>query len=60
MLEFTEKVIFAVKRLREETERMVVNGAVKDMEQYRFLMGRLEGYKFVEGAVKDLLDKNPD
>lgn len=60
MLEFAEKVIFAVKRLREETERMVVNGAVKDMEQYRFLMGRLEGYKFVEGAVKDLLDKNPD
>lgn len=60
MLEFAEKVIFAVKRLREETERMVVNGAVKDMEQYRFLMGRLEGYKFVEGAVKDLLDKSPD
>jgi hypothetical protein len=60
MLEFAEKVIFAVRRLREETERMVVNGAVKDMEQYRFLMGRLEGYKFVEGAVKDLLDKNPD
>lgn len=60
MLEFAEKVIFAVRRLREETERMVVNGAVKDMEQYRFLMGRLEGYKFVEEAVKDLLDKNPD
>jgi hypothetical protein len=60
MLEFAEKVLFAVKRLRENTERMVVNGAVKDMEQYRFLMGRLEGYKFVEEAVKDLLDKNPD
>jgi hypothetical protein len=60
MLEFAEKVLFTVKRLRENTERMVVNGAVKDMEQYRFLMGRLEGYKFVEEAVKDLLDKNPD
>jgi hypothetical protein len=60
MLEFAEKVLFAVKRLRENTERMVVNGAVKDMEQYRFLMGRLEGYKFVEEAVKDLLDKNSD
>lgn len=60
MLEFAEKVIFSVRRLRENTERMVVNGSVKDMEQYRFLMGRLEGYKFVEEAVKDLLDKNPD
>ena len=60
MLEFAEKVFFAVKRLREDTERMVVNGAVKDMEQYKFLMGRLEGYKFVEMAVKELLDKNPD
>ena len=60
MLEFAEKVFFAVKRLREDTERMVVNGAVKDMEQYKFLMGRLEGYRFVEDVVKELLDKNPD
>ena len=60
MLEFTEKVLFAVKRLREDTERVVVSGAVKDMEQYKFLMGRLEGYRFVEEVVKDLLDKNPD
>lgn len=60
MLEFAEKVLFSVKRLRENTERMVVNGSVKDMEQYRFLMGRLEGYRFVEDAVKELLDKNPD
>jgi len=25
------------------------------MEQYKFLMGRLEGYKFVEEAVQSLL-----
>lgn len=60
MLEFAEKVLFSVKRLRENTERMIVNGSVKDMEQYRFLMGRLEGYRFVEDSVKELLDKNPD
>jgi hypothetical protein len=60
MLEFTEKVLFAIKRLRDDTERMVVNGAVKDMEQYKFLMGRLEGYRFVEDAVKEILSKNPD
>lgn len=60
MLEFTEKVLFAIKRLREDTERVIVGGAVKDMEQYKFLMGRLEGYRFVEDAVKDILSKNPD
>lgn len=60
MLEFAEKVIIAVRQLRDATERMVVSGAVKDMEQYKFLMGRLEGYRFVEDVVKDLLDKNPD
>jgi len=60
MLEFAEKVLFSVKRLRDDTERLVVNGAVKDMEQYKFLMGRLEGYRFVEEVVKELLNKNPD
>jgi len=60
MLEFAEKTLFAIKRLEKETQDRVVSGAVKDMEQYKFLMGRLEGYKLVEDAVKELLDKNPD
>jgi len=60
MLEFAEQVFFIVSRLRVDTEKLVTAGSVKDMEQYRFLMGRLEGYKFVEEAVKDLLSKNPN
>jgi len=28
------------------------------MEHYKFLMGRIEGYKFVEMAISDLLKKN--
>jgi hypothetical protein len=60
MLEFAEQVFFIVSRLRVDTEKFVTAGSVKDMEQYRFLMGRLEGYKFVEEAVKDLLSKNPN
>jgi hypothetical protein len=40
---------------------MVVSGGVKDMEQYRFLMGRLEGFNFVEEEIKTLIhhDKEP-
>jgi len=31
--------------------------AVKNMEQYRQMMGRLEGYTFVEQVVQDMLRK---
>ena len=60
MLEFAEKTLIAIKNLRRQTEDLLVNGHVKDMEQYRFLMGRLEGYKFVEMEIQDLLGKNQD
>lgn len=60
MLEFTEKTLSAIKGLRRQTEELIVSGGVKDMEQYRFLMGRLEGYKFVEMEIQSLLSKNPD
>ena len=60
MLEFAEKTLMAIKGLRRQTEELIVSGGVKDMEQYRFLMGRLEGYKFVEMEIQELLSKNPD
>lgn len=60
MLEFAERVQVTIRKLREDTAQMLMSGGVKDMEQYRFLMGRLEGYRFVEDAVKDLLSKNRD
>lgn len=60
MLEFAEQVQVAIRRLREDTAQMLMSGGVKDMEQYRFLMGRLEGYRFVEDAVKQVLAKNSD
>lgn len=60
MLEFAERTLIAIKGLRRQTEEILVSGSVKDMEQYRFLMGRLEGYKFVEMEVQELLSKNQD
>ena len=58
MLEFAEETLIAVKNLRRQTEELIVGGNVKDMEQYRFLMGRLEGYKFVEMEIQFLLNKD--
>jgi uncharacterized protein related to proFAR isomerase len=58
MLEFTEEVLNSVLKLRKKSEDVIVGGGVKDMEHYKFLMGRIEGYKFVEMAISDLLKKN--
>ncbi len=55
MLEFTEALLNEIRSLRQQTSNMILNGSVRDMEQYKFLMGRLEGYKFVEESVQALL-----
>lgn len=60
MLQFSESVLHTVRILKKQTEEMVITGTVRDMEQYKFLMGRLEGYKFVENAILALLKENPD
>ena len=60
MLEFTEKLQVAIRSLRRQTEELIVGGSIKDMEHYRFLMGRLEGYKFVELEIQHILNKNKD
>jgi hypothetical protein len=60
MLEFVENLHKAIRVLERDTQDIVTAGKVKDMEQYKFLMGRLEGYRFVREAVNGLLSKNPD
>ena len=60
MLEFAERTLIAIKGLRRQTEDILVSGNVKDMEQYKFLMGRLEGYKFAEMEIQHLLSKDRD
>jgi len=60
MLEFAETVLSSVRRLQKETNETILGGGIRDMEQYKFLMGRLEGFRFVEEAVKELLSKNPN
>jgi hypothetical protein len=60
MLEFAETVFSAIRRLQRESHETILSGGIRDMEQYKFLMGRLEGYRYVEEAVKDLLNKNPN
>jgi hypothetical protein len=60
MLEFAEALLKEIRRLQQDAESLVLNGSISNMERYRFLMGRLEGLRFVEQAVKDLLSKNKE
>ena len=60
MLEFAEALLREIRLLQQDAESLVLNGSISDMERYRFLMGRLEGLRFAEQAVKDLLSKNKE
>ena len=60
MLEFAEAVVKELRKLREDSEAIVLNGTIMDMERYRFMMGRLEGLRMVEDSVKELLSKVTD
>lgn len=57
MLKFTENLLYEIRRMRQDTEQLVISGSMKNMEQYRQMMGRLEGFTFVEQIVDDMLKK---
>jgi hypothetical protein len=58
MLEFAEAVLHDIRQLKADANHIVLNGSMKTMEQYRHMMGRLEGLEFVERAVLDRLNKS--
>lgn len=60
MLKFAESILRELDKTIRDTETMVLGGSVSDMERYRFLMGRLEGLKFAQQSVKDLLKRQTD
>jgi hypothetical protein len=60
MLKFTENLLHEIRRLRQDTEQLVISGSMKNMEQYRQMMGRLEGYSFTEQLIQDALRKDND
>jgi hypothetical protein len=60
MLEFAERVLKEVRKLEQDTSAIVVSGRVSDMEQYRFLMGRLEGIRLVDTLIRQEFNKHTD
>ena len=60
MLEFAERVLKEIRKLESDTEAIVLNGTVSDMERYRFLMGRLEGIRLVDEVIRNEVKKYSD
>lgn len=60
MLLLVEQIQMSIRHLKKQTEEIIVSGGVKDMEHYKYLMGRLEGYKYVEISIAEILKKNTD
>jgi hypothetical protein len=61
MLEFAEAVLKEIRKLIADSETIVLNGTISDMERYRFMMGRLEGLGMVERSVRELIKRRtPD
>ena len=58
MLEFAEAVLKEIRKLQQDSEAIVLNGTIADMERYRFMMGRLEGLKMVEQSVRELVKRS--
>lgn len=58
MLKFAENLLYDIRRLRQDTEQLIVSGSMKNMEQYNRMMGRLEGYQFMQDVIQERLGKS--
>jgi hypothetical protein len=56
MLEYAEKLLKEVRKIQSDSEEIVLNGTIANMERYRFMMGRLEGLRMVETMIKESID----
>lgn len=57
MLEFAEAILKEIRQSISDSETIVLNGTITDMERYRYMMGRLEGLRMAESSVKELLKR---
>ena len=60
MLEFAGRVLREIRKLETDTEALVLNGNISNMERYRFLMGRLEGIHLIDEVIRNEVKKYSD
>ena len=57
MLEYIEALLKELRLMRADSEAIVLNGTITDMERYRFMMGRLEWLRLAEEFAKKVADR---
>lgn len=51
----TDYIRKKIRQKMEDIQNLLMSGAVKDMEQYRLLMGEIQGLSFIENEIMALL-----
>ena len=52
-----EHLIKTIEERRKRIVQMLAGGAIKDMEEYRQLVGALESLEYIGQELKDILEK---
>ena len=59
-VEFARYMYKVLKERKQNISDALSNGAVKDWEQYKSLVGEIRGVAFAREEIKALLEKNAD
>ena len=52
VIALTEHLLKNIRQQKEDYTTMLVNGAVEDMENYRFVVGQIRGLTYCEEEIR--------
>ena len=60
VVDFAKHVYKKIEQREKDISMLLITGAVKDHEQYRHLVGEVQGLSFAKDEMKSLLERNAD
>ena len=58
MLQTAKHVYKMLERREQDIATILTSGGIQDMENYRLLVGEMQGLNYAKGEMKSLLEKN--
>ena len=56
--DFAKHVYKMLERREQDIATILTSGGIQDMENYRLLVGEMQGLNYAKGEMKSLLEKN--
>jgi|TARA_R110000824_G_scaffold73122_2_gene186318 hypothetical protein len=53
----TQHLLKSIDERRERITKMMMNGTLKDMEEYRQLVGNIESLQYIGEELREILEK---